>query len=565
MQFHYVSRLLVTVPWIAISVACGPIAPDRPSEATLIYLAEDVPAGLDYDGPAAALPTSQTGMVNLMEPLIGYAYGDENEDGVALPDFETFAPRLSESWRYNEARRSWVFKLREGVFSCAGNELTADDVVYTFARGKSVSGAIPVGWFLASTAGVSGFDASVFEDEAARVIGDAVRRVDRYTVEIRVSGRNALFLPIMTTYGMLIFDSKETQKHATDDDPWAHDYVNNVTAPGFGPYCLERWAKNDMFVMRANENYYRGAPALKRVVIKRIPQSSNRFILVKSGEADMAERLTPREFSALADVDGARVAGVVGNETLFLHMNFKTPPFDNLKFREAIARALPTEKIIRNGYFGEARAWRGVTPSTYPGFVDALDEDYYDPDAARRLLAEAGFPEGEGLRGFQESLRLAYVAEKEATLGPIATMLQTALREIGVPVELDPIPLTQYGDRQLVKKDLPFALNDQEKPVVVDAGYALSLFFASPDAGGINNMVNVADPSVDAAALAAASLPAGEERAARIADGQRRLAEIVAWAPVVEYRTQWAVRDHVSGLTWHPDNAVRFADLEIAR
>ena len=63
---------------------------------------------------------------------------------------------------------------------------------------------------------------------------------------------------------------------------------------------------------------------------------------------------------------------------------------------------------------------------------------------------------------------------------------------------MNPIPQTQYGDRQLVKRDLPFAINDQEKPIGVDAGYATQLFFVSPESGGLNNMVNYRNADMDA-------------------------------------------------------------------
>lgn len=558
------TRLAVLSPIAAALLAgCGPAAVTRDA-STLVFLTEDIPAGLDYDGPAAAIATTQTGFVNVMEPLVGYARGPANADGVRVPDFGRFEGRLAESWRYDRSTLTWTFRLRRGVRSCAGNELTADDVVYTFARAKSVSGAAPIGWFLSSVASIDGFTGDVLSDATKRRLGPEVRKLDRYTVAIRQSAPNQLFLPALTTFGLLIFDARETRRHATPADPWSHAYVNGVTAPSFGAYCVARWTRGNEMVLAANPSYYRGRPAIARVVIKRVPQSSNRFILLKMGQAQLAERLTPREFVRLRNVPGVRVAGVTGNENLFVHMNWKTEPFDDVRVRRAVAAALPTPWIVRNGYFGQARPWGGLVPSSYPGFVPVA-ETGGDPALAKRLLAEAGYPGGRGLERFAGAFRLAYIAEKEASLGPIAAAVQTALRRVGLPVDLDPIPSTQYGDRQLVKKDLPFALNDQEKPVVVDAGYAVQLFFASPAAGGVNNMVNYANPRVDALWAAARNETDDAERRALLARIQRQMAADVAWAPVVEYRTQWAMSDRLRGLAWYPDNAVRFADLELAR
>lgn len=525
---------------------------------------EDIPQGLDYDGPAAALATTQTGFVNLMDPLVAYAPGATNADGVRMPDPTRFEGRLAESWSHDPARREWTFRLRRGVRSCFGNELTAADVVYTFARAKSVSGAAPIGWFLASSASIDGFTPEVLTDPARRALGDAVRAVDRYTVTIRQSEPNPLLLPILGTFGILIFDATEARRHATAADPWSHDWINRVAAPGFGPYCLNRWVPGSTFALRANPRYWAGPPPLRRVVIKRVPQSSNRYILIRTGQADIAERLTPREALAARSLRGIAVRGADGNENLFVHMNWRVAPFGDVRVRRAVAAALPTQWIIRNGYFGSARRWTGVVPSSYPGFAGEAAAAMPNPERARALLRAAGYPGGRGLERFPGAFRLAYIAEKEATLGPIAAATQTALRGVGFPVELDPIPSVQYGDRQLVKKDLGLALNDQEKPAVIDAGYAIGLFFASAAAGGVNNMVNYADAGVDAAYARQRVEPDPARRLALQAAIQRKLVADVAWAPVVEYRTQWAASDRLTGWRWWPDNAIRFADLRRA-
>lgn len=529
----------------------------------ILILAEDVPAGLNYDGPAAAIPSSQQGMVTLLEPLVGYADG-ETVDGVILPDFSTFEGRLAENWDFDEESLTWTFNLREGVSGCGGATFDADDVMYTFQRAKSVSGAAPIGWFLSNVASIHGFGPEVFgDDPAAKELGDSIVKIDDYTVQIRQAEPNALLLPVLTIFGLLIFDKEIMEANATEADPWSHDYVNNTGAPGFGGYCLESWAKSEQITYSAFPDYYRGAPDATRVSVRRVPQSSNRLVVLRSGQADIVTGLTPREFNSIADVDGLTVAGVTGNENLFIHMNFDVEPFDNIKLREAIAHAIPFEQIIATGYFGEATQWQGLVPSTYPGFTPATGFSY-DPDMARTLLAEAGYADGAGLEAFADAFALSYVSEKESTLGPIVNVIQTALRDVGIPATLDPIPQTQYGDRQLVKRDLPFAVNDQEKPIGVDAGYAIQLFFVSPENGGLNNMVNYRNAELDAMWAEARIDPDSASRDATLATIQDMLAADVAWLPIVEYRTQWAFSNDVSGLKWYPDNSIRYSDLKIS-
>ena len=528
-----------------------------PAEITI--LAEDIPAGLDYDGPSAAIPTSQTGMVNLQEPLVYYRSAGTNDEGVGLLDFgfsdENFEGRLAESWSFDAATLTWTFNLRQGVVGCSGETFTADDVVYTFARAKSVSGAAPIGWFLSNVASIDGFDTGVFSgEEGATDLGDEVVKIDDFTVEIRQSAQNKLFLPVLTIFGLGIFDKEMMEANATEEDPWSHDYANNVNSPSFGPYCLETWEKDNQFVVTANPDYYLGAPDIDRIVYQKVPQSSNRLAAIQSEDAQLVERLTPREFDSLAGNDSVDVLGVTGNDNLFIHMNFTIPPFDDPLIRQAVAHAIDYDEIIRVGYFGNAVKWEGQVPASYPGYHRSDTQYDFDPDRARQLLDDAGYAD-------DGSILLSYVAEKESTLGPIATLIQSNLADVGINVQLDPLPQTQYGDRQLVKKDLQFALNDQEKPIGVDAGYATLLFFVSTEAGGLNNMVNYTSATVDD--LFSQLINEGDEatRNDLLAQVQDTLQEDVAWLPVVERKTQWALSPDLSGLVWHPDNSIRWADL----
>lgn len=528
----------------------------------LLILAEDVVAGFDYDGPSAAIPASQQGMVTLLEPLVRYAPGAANDTGVVMPDFAKFEGALAESWTYDEATLTWTLKLRQGVKGCNGATFNADDVVYTFARAKSVSGAAPIGWFLSNVASIAGFTPAVFgDDPKAKELGDEVKKIDDYTVQIKQSEPNALFLPVLSIFGLLVFDKETMEAKATADDKWSHNYVNNENAPGFGPYCLDSWKKNQEVTYKANPDYYGGAPKIERVSVRRVPQSSNRLVVLRTGQAQLVTGLTPKEYDSLRSVENLKVGGVIGNENMFVHMNFKSKPFDNPKLREAIAHAIPYDQIIATGYFGQATKWDGVVPSSYPGYAAAKTPFKHDPELAKKLLAEAGYPDGAGLDAFAEAFQLSYVAEKESTLGPIVNIIQSSLRSVGIPASLNPIPQTQYGDRQLVKRDLPFAINDQEKPIGVDAGYAIQLFFVTAEKGGLNNMVNYSNTTVDDLWAKARVEPDAAKRVEMLGQIQAQVYGDLAWLPVVEYKTQWAYSSKLKGLRWYPDNSIRYSDL----
>ena len=546
-----------------VAVALGFALPAQ--SETLLILSEDVPAGLDYDGPSVSLIPSYTGMLNLLEPLVYFKKSGVSEEGVQLLDFDSYEGRLAESWSFDEDTLTWTFNLRRGVVGCNGETFNADDVIYTYARAKSISGSAPIGWFLSNVSSIDGFTPAVFGSEDARKLGSEVKKIDDYTVQIRQSGPNPLFLRVMTIYAIYIFDKETMEANATPDDPWSHKYNNNVNAPGFGPWCLSAWEKGSNFAVTANPDYYRGKAAFDRVIVRKVPQSANRTVVLRSGQAQIVERLTPKEYNSLRGARGINVVGTFGNENLFLHMNFKTPPFDNIKVRQAIAHALPYEDIIKTGYLGDARKWAGVIPSSYPGFHRSATQYAFDLDKARALLAEAGFPGGAGLEKFADSMRLAYIAEKESALGPIATIMRTALREIGIPLELDPIPQTQYGDRELVKKDLPLGLTDHVKPIGVDAGYGVLLSFVSTENGGVLNSMNYSSEFVDNTYFATVNEPNTLTRNRLLATIQDRLMQDLAVVPIVEYKTNWAYSNKIEGITWHPDNALHWYDFKPAR
>jgi peptide/nickel transport system substrate-binding protein len=532
-------------------------------DSSIIYLTQDVPVGLNNDGPAASIPESQIGIVNLQDALIDYALDTTQTGDVRSLNFQEFEGRLAEQWFFDKKSLTWIFKLRKNVISCAGNELTADDVVYTFARAKSVSGAAPIGWFLSSVASIKGFDNEVLSNPESRKLGDEVRKIDRYTVAIKQSAPNKLFLPALSTFGIRVFDSIEAKKHSTKDDPWSHDYINNVSLPGFGAYCLESWSKGNEFIITANKNYYRGEPKIKRVVFKRIPQSSNRFIIMRMNQADIAYGLTPREFIKLEEFDGIKVVGITGNQNLFLHMNFTTPPFDNINIRRAVAASIPYDWIIRNAYFNQASVWNSLVPSRYPGADSNFTLKFKGISEAKRILKAEGYLSQKDFDVHKDSFKLSYVAEKEDILGPVANAIRTEMIKAGFPVELDPIPLTQYGDRQLVKRDLPFAINSEEKPIVVDAGYAVQLFFASATAGGVNNMVNYSNKKVDDLWAKARVSEDEKERFTLLTEIYKLLERDITWLPIAEYKTRWGAKENINGFVWYPDNGLRFFDLRV--
>ena len=565
----------------AAGVAMGALAATgvQAQEKSLVFVAQDVPITLNLDGRGGTHFGSQTAWVNLYEPLLYHEIVGRNEEGIEIHDFNRYVSRLAESWSFDDKTLTWTFKLRRGVKGCNGANFTADDVIYTFSRGKSLTGAAGIAFFLSEVASIKGFDQSVRAARRAQIeaqqqgrpmptndatkLGEEIKKVDDYTIQVTQSGANKLFLPVLTIYSLRIMDKEIMEANATADDPWSHRYVDTQNAPSFAAYCLDKWTPEQEFRVKANKDYYGKKPYFDNVIMRRVPQSANRLAILRTGQAQMTENLTPQEFESLRTARGIKVGGHYLNNTLIFLVNWKAKPFDNLKVRQALAHATPYEEIIRVGYNNTGKKWNGHVPSLYPGYhKPSIDYDY-NPAKARQLLAEAGYPDGKGLEQFADSFLLSYNADREGILGRSATVLQTELGKVGFPVRLDPLPATQLADRQLVKKDLPFSLYDLSRPIGVDAVYAMLLYYVSSEKGGLLNMTNYSNARVDELYKLAQLEGNDQKRNEYLAEAQEILQKELAWISVAEYKTQWAFHEKMKGIALHPDNNVRWAELRM--
>ena len=188
-------RRLALASLTALGLAFGAGAAN--AEETLFVVGDGVPSSLNADGPAGTYPPTQEGILNLLDTLVTYPLNPPDADGTQTFDFTKIQPELAISWSFDAATNTWTMKLRQGVKSCAGNPFTADDVLYTFARAKSISGQAPVAYFLSSVGSLKNFTPALFgktpEAIAARKLGDEVSKVDDYTVRLRFVSSYGLF------------------------------------------------------------------------------------------------------------------------------------------------------------------------------------------------------------------------------------------------------------------------------------------------------------------------------------------------------------------------------------
>ncbi len=565
---HAVAVAAVTVFALLTTAAAGiagttaALAPN--AKDTLIVLREQIAPQMNPDGTTAGDPGMVDVFKNVYWRLVDYPTSRKGD--IIVPNYKVkpmnFVPQLAQS--YSKKGLTWTFKLRKGIKSCTGNELTADDIVYTFARAKSVSGGAPVAWFLANVGSIINLDPLTkgAKDPKAKELSGEVTKVDDYTVQIKQYAPNELFPRVLEIFALNIFDSKEMKKQASAKDPWSHTFANNKGTAGYGPYCVTRWNKGSEVDLGFNPNWTGKKPQFTKVVIRKVPQNANRVAAIKAGSADIATTLTPTEYDSLRSSSNVTVLGWYNNQSSYIYANYKIEPWGmpgNVKLRRAMAYAIPYQDIIKLDYKGSARVWRGVVVSTYNDYAPVLDFKT-DLVKAKALMAEAGYPGGNGLEKYKSAFSLTYPAERAATLEPVANRVSTNLRAIGMPVTLNPIPQAEFADRFLSKRDLPLALVDYGAAFGPDAVYAVQLFFVSPDKGGINNGMNYSSKEMDAAFFAAINA-SGATRTAKIKRAQQIIARDQPAVSLYEWQSQLAVRKGLSGWLVSSDNSLGFYDM----
>ncbi len=558
------SALALAVVAAGAALAAGTaIATTKSAKAgkTLVVLSNDVAPSLDVDGADAANFALQEVINNVADPLIDYPNKRQGE--ILVPQFKVgakgFAPVLATSWSSNANGTVWTFHLRKGVKSCAGNTLTADDVLYTFARAKSVSGASPVAWFLGNVSGLFDLTPLTSKDPNAKKLTE-VTKVDKYTVRFTLKHPDELFPRVLQIFPLHIWDSKAFKAGATTSDPWSHTFTDTTNSPGFGAYCLAKWVKGQEVDLTANPHYWRGQAKYTKIIIRKVPQSSNRVAAVKSGQADIVENLDPREYADIAKSGGkAKVLSFKNTAIVALGINYAYAPFNTYKptgndpgklIRQAIAYALPYNDIIKDDYLGKATKWNSLIESSYYGYK-SINKYKTDLAKAKKLMAQAGYPGGKGLKANPEAFQLHYVAERQSLLEPIANRIKTALAKIGINVTLAPLSNAEENQRELVKGDMGMFLRDYNRPLGPDVGYATLLWYVSKSAGGLEPSVQYSSPVVDSL-FAKSQTTTGNARLAFLHKIQDVLMNDLPYIPIVEVPSQLALRKNITN--WQGTN-----------
>jgi peptide/nickel transport system substrate-binding protein len=419
---------------LAASAAAAPYIRSAQAQSrkdTLLTLSESGPNNLDIMGVGTNRPGYEASW-NTYDRLLSFGLR-KDENGNDHYDHGKIEPELAEDWNLTDS--SITLKLRRNAKFHDGTPVTAKDVKWSFDRAVTVGG-FPTFQMAAG---------SLQKPEQFVVVDDHTFRIDFLR-------HDKLTLPDIAVPVPIIINSGLAKSHATEQDPWAMEWLRNNEAGG-GAYRIEKWTPGQELIFTRFDEWQSGpAPKIQRVIWRMVPSAGNRRALIERGDADISVDLPPKDVAELADSSKLAVIGTpIENSLQYVGMNVKIAPFDNVKVRQAFAYAMPYQKIMDAVMFGRANPMYGgpaeVTEATWP------QKSPYTTDLAKakQLLAEAGYG-----GGFETTLSfdLGFAVVNE----PICVLVQENLAQLGVKVQINKVPGANWR-AEFSKKTLPLITN----------------------------------------------------------------------------------------------------------
>lgn len=524
MQFRGWKFATSSIAALALTLsACGGGGSTPTQQGNDQDTADSVTVAIASDEGTLTPFTNQTGypgnnLVKLIFDTLAVVRGDEVV-GLLAEEIQT------------EDNRTYTLPLREGLTWHDGEELTAEDVVFS------------VEFYRDNAEGDSAVDVSMIEDVSA----------DGNTVTMVLDQADPEF-PRMILSDMAILpehlwtDVKKVSEAGVD------------LAVGSGPYVLEKYDNARGYTLTANPDYSLGEVKVETIKVAIIPEESTQFAALRTGEIDMSTRIVPPQ--QLEQLQSQANIGIVeGTEyasTLLLFNNGR-PPFDKPEVRRAIAQAIDTQDLVDTALLGSGTVGN-------PGFIHPSSPmaagdtgSPYDVEAAKAALDELGAKTGaDGVRvldGKPMSYELLVQSTSTDRLRS-AELIREMLGEVGIKVKVtsmdsDSLDAKVWPDYDVAQgRNYDMSMWGWSAPVMLSSGLIAQLLYSDPAKGPLN-VVGFSDAGTDAALDALTSEETLDGRIAAAADLQTSIAEQAPWVTLYYRDGAYAFRsDTYSGWTW---------------
>ena len=445
-------------------------------------------------------------------------------------DSTDLEPALATHWESSADGLTWTFYLRKGVKFHDGTPFNAEAVLFSLNRQHDKTHPFHKG------SGVYNY----WIDTGLAQIVDKITAVDEFTVQIRLKTAYAPFIYTIAITPFSIVSPTAVQK-------WGADFTNHPV--GTGPFKFVRWDRNDKIVLEANETYWGGRPLLDRVIFRSIPDNSVRLIALQDGSLHTMEFPNPDDLQRIRDDARLELITQPGMSIGYLAMNMDKDPFGNLKVRRAINHAINKTVIIEHLYQGMGIPAKNPIPPTLWSYDDSIEDYAYNPELAKKLLAEAGYPDGFETTLWALPVPRPYIPDGRA----LAEVIQSELRNVGIRTDIETYEWSTYlektknGEHDMAMLGWSADLGDPDNFFY----YLLSKSAAKKPAG---NIAFYRSDAMQDVLERARAITDRDKRVALYKEAQAIFHTDVPWVPLAHAQQILVINKKVKNLKLHPLN-----------
>jgi peptide/nickel transport system substrate-binding protein len=526
-EFLRLAALLGTGVASSLVFGCAPAAPAPAAPAAPAPAAKtgtDAAAKTAAGAPTETLTIVQGADITTTDPFQIQAIKGMHAsiyDQLVVRDANfKIIPWLATSWENPDAV-TWVFKLRQGVKFHNGEPFTAASVKWSFER----------------------FVAPETKNIYASLLGPVseVQVVDDYTVRV-ITKEPFPALQENLAFGVFIGPAETMKKEG-------EEFFKKPV--GTGPFKFVSWAPGEKLVVENAGSHFGGDPKVKTVVWQPITEGATRVAALRTGQADLIANVSPTQIPELEGQSGIQVVKTPSQSFLVLIMNSGRPPFNDKRVRQAMNFAIDKEAIIKTLLGGNGTVAPAPAGPAHEGYDPNLKVMYpYDPERAKKLLADAGV--GSGFSVTLDTPDGRYLQDK-----PIAEAIAGMLAKVGVQAKVNPYEWGAFV--KLLQEKTSDILLIQQGGSTTDALYPAC--FHSKIKG--LPWLGYANPEVDAVIEKARSTINAEERNKTYGEMIRLVQEDAPWV-YLHYQTNiFGIRDRVKGFGPRPDNEILVQPMSV--
>lgn len=423
---------------------------------------------------------------------------------------------LAESWDFT-SDTSVTFKLKQGVKFHNGEEMKAEDVVFSIERAMA-------------SPKVQSFTSNI----------ESVAADDDYTVTVTTS---IPYAPLMSNlcHSANYIVSKKAVEEAGDNFPQA--------PVGTGAFKFVSWDSGNKIVLERFEDYFASDVLPTTLTFRYMSEGAARTIALETGEVDVVNTVAASDADRVANEDGLTLVNSVTPKIEYLSMNQKITPYANKLVRQAINYAIDRDSLNLLATAGYSEVTDSVVSSAVSGYTDDVSHYEYNPEKAKELLAEAGYP-----NGFS-----TYIVVGTEARNTEATLIQANLHDIGIEMDI----------RQMDSTAALEAINNGDDDMFLqsynnttgDPDTSLYLLFHStvPASSGNRSFTNI--PEVDALLDAGRAEVDTTRRMEIYKQIQQILTDEAVWVPLYSISNSAGIRSDLQGYTTHPSGYVIYDQL----